>query len=132
MFYLFCRPTGFAGACFTNTVAIKHLLMVTVFVEQNQLSHPLSKKDYLFSSFFSSFFFLWSTIFPCSLTRPSCLLSRPICQHALALSVCNILNFALSLLASRQFQIYIFLNRLFKGGPQRLNSTVFELDRAIV
>ena len=39
---------------------------------------------------------------PSSLKRPGCLLSKQICQHALAPSVGRILSFALSLLAFRQ------------------------------
>ena len=50
-----------------------------------------------------SFVFSWSTIYPSSLTRPSCLISRQNGLHALAPSVGRILRLPISLLSFRQF-----------------------------
>ena len=55
-----------------------------------------------------SFIFPWSTICPPSLTRSTCLLSRPIGLHALAPSMGIILKLPLSMLVYRQFQNILF------------------------
>ena len=59
--------------------------------------------------------YLWSTIGPAFLTRPRCLLFRPI-----GLSLGRILKLLFSLLAFRSFENICFWNRLFKGVTQQL------------
>ena len=58
-------------------------------------------------------------ICPSSLTRPSCLLCRTNCQHALAPSVGGIWNLPLFLLSFGLFKNISFKNRLFNSVPQR-------------
>ena len=63
--------------------------------------------------------FLWSTICPSSLSRPSCLQFRQIGLHTLALSVGRILKPTLFLLAFRQQQIF------FKQPLQMYSSATY-------